>query len=98
MSNAMKHNEDLAFMAEEEMDVIIITDDYYGDIEVVAELDDLALDSDVIVIDGDVVDNSISVEDFLLTEHNYDVSVDDMLFDMTAGDHLMGCGVFGTKG
>ncbi|AKE62303.1 hypothetical protein F384_27600 (plasmid) [Citrobacter amalonaticus Y19] len=100
MSNliAVRNDEVSASEFEDDMVIIVITDEQSEDVEVISDLDDLFVEAEVVVIDGDDLEGDDDIEEYYSSENNYEVSVDDMLFDNTVGEHLMDCGFFGTQG
>ena len=61
------------------------------------DLDDLFVNTEVVVIDGDALEVDYDNAGYFSSENSYEVSVDDMLFDNTVGEQLMDCGFFGTQ-
>ncbi|HGO5393018.1 TPA: hypothetical protein ACK2W2_001648 [Klebsiella michiganensis] len=100
MSNliAVRNDEVSASEFEDDMVVIVITDEQSEEIEVISDLDNLFVETEVVVIDGDDLEGNHDIAEYYSSENNYEVSVDDMLFDNTVGEHLMDCGFFGTQG
>ncbi|EBD9299897.1 TPA: hypothetical protein ACNV5N_001068 [Citrobacter freundii] len=94
---AARYDEVSASEFEDDMVVIVITDEQSEDIEVISDLDDLFVNTEVVVIDGDAVEGDYDNAGYFSSENNYEVSVDDMLFDNTVGEQLMDCGFFGTQ-
>ena len=100
MSNiiATRIDEVSASEFEDDMVVIVITDEQCEDVEVISDLDDLFVETELVVIDGDVSEGGYDNAEYISSENNYEVSVDEMLFDNSEGEHLMDCGFFGTQG
>lgn len=100
MSNLIitKNDEASASEFEDDMVIIIITDEQNENIEVISDLDDLFVKTAVVVIDGDALEDGYDNAEYFSSENNYEVSLDDMLFDNTVGEQLMDCGFFGTQG
>lgn len=100
MSNiiATRIDEVSASEFEDDMVVIVITDEQCEDVEVISDLDDLFVETELVVIDGDVSEGGYDNAEYISSENNYEVSVDEMLFDNSVGEHLMDCGFFGTQG
>ena len=94
---AARYDEESASEFEDDMVVIVITDEQSEDIEVISDLDDLFVNTEVVVIDGDALEVDYDNAGYFSSENSYEVSVDDMLFDNTVGEQLMDCGFFGTQ-
>lgn len=89
---AARYDEVSASEFEDDMVVIVITDEQSEDIEVISDLDDLFVNTEVVVIDGDALEVDYDNAGYFSSENSYEVSVDDMLFDNTVGEQLMDCG------
>jgi predicted transcriptional regulator len=94
---AARYDEVSASEFEDDMVVIVITDEQSEDIEVISDLDDLFVNTEVVVIDGDALEVDYDNAGYFSSENSYEVSVDDMLFDNTVGEQLMDCGFSALK-